>query len=103
MGMVPTLERRWSASGAAAVSFTGSSEVGRSVAEACAPELKPCHLEMGGKNILIVLEDADLELAVEGAVWGGFGTSGQRCTAASRIAVHKKLYKRVLARPSLNA
>ena len=48
---------------------------------------------MGGKNILIVMDDANLELAVEGAVWAGFGTSGQRCTAASRVAVHRKVYK----------
>jgi aldehyde dehydrogenase (NAD+) len=47
---------------------------------------------MGGKNIIIVMDDANLDLAVEGAVWGGFGTSGQRCTAASRLAVHKKVY-----------
>jgi alpha-ketoglutaric semialdehyde dehydrogenase len=80
-------------SGVAAVSFTGSSEVGRMVSEACAPELRPCHLEMGGKNILIVMDDANLDLAVEGAVWAGFGTSGQRCTAASRVAVHVKVYK----------
>ena len=53
---------------------------------------------MGGKNILIVLEDANLELAIEGAVWGGFGTTGQRCTAASRIAVHKNVYKEFLHR-----
>ena len=79
----------------AAVSFTGSTEVGRIVSEACAPTFRPCHLEMGGKNILIVLDDANLDLAVEGAVWGGFGTTGQRCTAASRVAVHKKIYKRV--------
>jgi len=77
----------------AAVSFTGSSEVGRLVSVSCAPKLRPCHLEMGGKNILIVLEDANLDLAIEGAVWGGFGTTGQRCTAASRVAVHKKVYK----------
>jgi aldehyde dehydrogenase (NAD+) len=51
---------------------------------------------MGGKNILIVLEDANLDLAVEGAVWGGFGTAGQRCTAASRVAVHKNVYKQFL-------
>jgi acyl-CoA reductase-like NAD-dependent aldehyde dehydrogenase len=82
----------------AAVSFTGSSEVGRLVSEACAPRLRPCHLEMGGKNILIVLEDANLDLAVEGAVWGGFGTTGQRCTAASRVAVHTKVYKEFLHR-----
>jgi len=80
----------------AAVSFTGSGEVGRIVNEACAPKLRPCHLEMGGKNILIVLDDANVDLAVEGAVWAGFGTTGQRCTAASRVAVHKKVYKEFL-------
>ena len=82
----------------AAVSFTGSSEVGRLVSVSCAPKMRPCHLEMGGKNILIVLEDANLDLAIDGAVWGGFGTSGQRCTAASRIAVHKNVYKEFLHR-----
>jgi alpha-ketoglutaric semialdehyde dehydrogenase len=84
--------------GVAAVSFTGSSEVGRLVSQACAPKLRPCHLEMGGKNILIVLEDANLDLAIDGAVWGGFGTTGQRCTAASRVAIHKKVYKEFLNR-----
>jgi len=84
--------------GLAAVSFTGSSEVGRLVSVSCAPKLRPCHLEMGGKNILIVLEDANLDLAIDGAVWGGFGTTGQRCTAASRIAVHKNVYKEFLHR-----
>ena len=74
------------------VSFTGSTEVGRIVSTACAPSFKKCHLEMGGKNIIIVMDDANLDLAVDGAVWGGFGTSGQRCTAASRVAVHKKVY-----------
>ena len=80
------------------VSFTGSTEVGRSVSEACAPDFKHCHLEMGGKNIIIVLEDANLDLAVDGAIWGGFGTTGQRCTAASRVAVHKKVYKEFVER-----
>ncbi len=75
------------------VSFTGSTEVGRIVSKACAPTFKKCHLEMGGKNIIIVMDDANLDLAVEGAIWGGFGTTGQRCTAASRIAVHKKVYR----------
>jgi acyl-CoA reductase-like NAD-dependent aldehyde dehydrogenase len=75
------------------VSFTGSTGVGRKVSEACAPAFKHCHLEMGGKNILMVMEDARLDLAVEGAVWGGFGTTGQRCTAASRVAVHKRVYR----------
>ena len=74
------------------VSFTGSTEVGRIVSEACAPTFKKCHLEMGGKNIIIVMDDANLDLAIEGAVWGGFGTSGQRCTAASRVAVQKGVY-----------
>lgn len=82
----------------AAVSFTGSSVVGRLVSQACAPKLRPCHLEMGGKNIVMVLEDANLDLAIDGAVWGGFGTTGQRCTAASRVAVHKKVYKEFLNR-----
>jgi acyl-CoA reductase-like NAD-dependent aldehyde dehydrogenase len=78
--------------GVSLVSFTGSSEVGRLVSQACAPSFKKCSLEMGGKNIIIVMDDANLDLAIDGAVWGGFGTSGQRCTAASRIAVHKKVY-----------
>jgi len=74
------------------VSFTGSTAVGRIIAQACAPDFKHCSLEMGGKNIIIVMEDANLDLAVDGAVWGGFGTTGQRCTAASRVAVHKDVY-----------
>src|ERR1044072_6236320 len=76
------------------ISFTGSTEVGRIVAGACAERNAICSLEMGGKNVIMVMEDADLELAVEGAVWGAFGTSGQRCTASSRIVVHKKVYKK---------
>jgi alpha-ketoglutaric semialdehyde dehydrogenase len=79
------------------VSFTGSTGVGRKVSEACAPAFKHCHLEMGGKNIIMVMDDANLELAVEGAVWGGFGTTGQRCTAASRVAVHEKVYEKFMA------
>jgi alpha-ketoglutaric semialdehyde dehydrogenase len=75
------------------VSFTGSTTVGRKVSEACAPAFKHCHLEMGGKNIIMVMDDARLDLAVDGAIWGGFGTTGQRCTAASRVAVHKKVYR----------
>ena len=80
------------------VSFTGSTTVGRIVSEACAPKFKHCHLEMGGKNIIMVMDDALLDLAVDGAVWGGFGTTGQRCTAASRVAVHKKVYKEFMDR-----
>ncbi len=74
------------------ISFTGSTEVGRKVAEACAGTFKHSCLEMGGKNIIMVMEDANLDLAVDGAIWGGFGTTGQRCTASSRIAVHKDMY-----------
>ncbi|HEV3470686.1 MAG TPA: aldehyde dehydrogenase family protein [Pyrinomonadaceae bacterium] len=76
------------------ISFTGSTEVGRLVASSCAERNAICSLEMGGKNVIMVMEDADLDLAVEGAVWGAFGTSGQRCTASSRIVAHKKVYKR---------
>lgn len=74
------------------ISFTGSTDVGRMVSEACAPDFRHCSLEMGGKNMIIVMDDADIDLAVDGALWGGFGTTGQRCTAASRVAVHKKVY-----------
>jgi acyl-CoA reductase-like NAD-dependent aldehyde dehydrogenase len=80
------------------MSFTGSSSVGRLIAQACAPDFKHCSLEMGGKNIIIVMDDANLDLAVDGAVWGGFGTTGQRCTAASRVAVHKSVYKEFVDR-----
>jgi alpha-ketoglutaric semialdehyde dehydrogenase len=75
------------------ISFTGSTDVGRTISQACAPQFKHCSLEMGGKNIIIVMDDANLGLALDGAVWGGFGTTGQRCTAASRVAVHKSVYK----------
>src|SRR6201984_532167 len=80
------------------VSFTGSTGVGRVISETCAPEFKHCSLEMGGKNIIIVMDDANLDLAVDGAIWGGFGTTGQRCTAASRIAVHKSVYNEFTSR-----
>ena len=71
----------------AMVSFTGSLEVGREIGAYCGRKGKRVHLEMGGKNAILILDDADLELAVEGAVWSAFGTSGQRCTAASRMIV----------------
>ncbi|HUY80969.1 MAG TPA: aldehyde dehydrogenase family protein [Acidobacteriaceae bacterium] len=77
--------------GVKAVSFTGSSEVGRVVGQTAAASFKPCSLEMGGKNAMIVMDDANLELALDGAVWGVFGTTGQRCTATSRILLHKKI------------
>lgn len=74
------------------VSFTGSCEVGKSVAHTCAEGYKRVSLEMGGKNAIIVMEDADIDLAIDGAIWGAFGTSGQRCTASSRIVLHKQIY-----------
>jgi aldehyde dehydrogenase (NAD+) len=75
------------------VSFTGSAVVGREIASACGQNLKRVSLELGGKNAQIVMEDADLELAVEGALWGAFGTTGQRCTATSRLIVHRDVVK----------
>jgi aldehyde dehydrogenase (NAD+) len=74
--------------GVRGISFTGSLEVGRMIAEQCAREMKRCSLELGSKNCLIVMPDADLDLAVEAGAWGAFATAGQRCTATSRIAVH---------------
>src|SRR5215207_6080396 len=76
------------------VSFTGSTHVGRIVNLAAAPTFKKVHLEMGGKNVIMIMDDANLELAVDGCLWGGFGTTGQRCTAASRVVVHERLYKK---------
>ncbi|MGB8344152.1 MAG: aldehyde dehydrogenase family protein, partial [Ktedonobacteraceae bacterium] len=71
------------------ISLTGSTEVGRHVAEICGRDLRRCTLELGGKNAVIVLEDADLDLAVGSVAWGAFGTAGQRCTATSRVIIHK--------------
>jgi aldehyde dehydrogenase (NAD+) len=76
-----------------AISFTGSSEVGRMVGQRAAGLYKPCSLEMGGKNAMIVMDDANLDLALDGALWGSFGTTGQRCTATSRIIVHRAVAK----------
>ncbi|KAA6460119.1 aldehyde dehydrogenase family protein [Acidobacteria bacterium AB60] len=76
-----------------AVSFTGSSEIGSLVAQRAAANFKPVSLEMGGKNAQIVLDDANLDLALDGALWGAFGTTGQRCTATSRILVQQGIAK----------
>lgn len=73
------------------VSFTGSSQTGAQVAAICGRSHKRVSLEMGGKNAQIVMEDADLELALEGALWGAFGTTGQRCTATSRLILHRDI------------
>lgn len=78
----------------AVVSFTGSTAVGRLVNQNAAPHFKKVHLEMGGKNAIMIMEDANLELALDGCLWGGFGTTGQRCTAASRVIVHERVHDR---------
>ncbi|HET7903612.1 MAG TPA: aldehyde dehydrogenase family protein, partial [Candidatus Eisenbacteria bacterium] len=80
------------------ISFTGSSEVGKDIASRCAPSLKRLSLELGGKNAQIVMDDADLDLALEGALWGAFGTTGQRCTATSRLIVTKGVREALLPR-----
>jgi alpha-ketoglutaric semialdehyde dehydrogenase len=74
------------------VTFTGSRDTGVAVTKAAADHLKHVHLELGGKNAIIVMDDADVDLAVEGILWSAFGTSGQRCTAASRVVVHRAVY-----------
>jgi aldehyde dehydrogenase (NAD+) len=78
------------------VSFTGSTETGRWVAETCGRMHKRLSLEMGGKNAQIVMPDADLELALEGVLWGAFGTTGQRCTATSRLLLHEDIHDEFL-------
>lgn len=81
-----------------AVSFTGSVAAGRDVYTRASALLKKVCLEMGGKNSQIVLDDADLSLAVEGVLFGAFGTAGQRCTATSRLILHERIYDDVLER-----
>ena len=81
-----------------AISLTGSSAVGRIVGTTAAKSFKHCSLELGGKNPMIVLDDANLDLAIEGGLWGGFGTTGQRCTATSRIIVQKGIYSEFVER-----
>jgi len=84
------------------ISFTGSTAAGRDVASAAARNLRRVSLELGGKNAVIVMDDADLELAVDGIIWSAFGTAGQRCTAASRVivqrSIHDNLRDRLVAR-----
>lgn len=77
------------------ISFTGSNEVGRQIAADCGAQLKKVSLEMGGKNAVIVMDDADIELAVEGIIWSAFGTTGQRCTACSRVIVHEAVKEKL--------
>ncbi|MGI8587827.1 MAG: aldehyde dehydrogenase family protein [Chloroflexia bacterium] len=79
----------------ALISFTGSTDAGNAVAVEAARRLKRVSLEMGGKNAIIVMDDADLDLALEGILWSAFGTSGQRCTAASRVIVHRAVKQKL--------
>ena len=79
------------------VSFTGSTAVGRLLNQNAAAAFKKVHLEMGGKNVVMIMADAQLDLAVDGCLWGGFGTTGQRCTAASRVVVHEAVYDAFVA------
>jgi aldehyde dehydrogenase (NAD+) len=80
------------------VSFTGSTEVGRAVLRQVADGLKKVHLELGGKNAIIVMDDANLDLALDSVVWSAFGTAGQRCTAASRVILHRAIAAEFTAR-----
>ena len=79
------------------ISFTGSSVVGKKISEVASKTLKRVSLELGGKNAQIVMDDARLDLALEGVLWGAFGTTGQRCTATSRLIVHEKVYDKFLS------
>ncbi len=74
------------------IGFTGSTEIGYKLGEICGRTNKICSLEMGGKNAQIVMPDANMELALDGVIWGAFGTTGQRCTATSRLILHKDCY-----------
>ena len=81
----------------ALVSFTGSTETGSKVGELCGRMHKRLSLEMGGKNAMIVLDDADLDLALDGVLWGAFGTTGQRCTATSRLILQAGIHDEFVA------
>ena len=85
------------------ISFTGSTETGRLVGEICGRMHKRLSLEMGGKNAMIVLDDADLDLALDGVLWGAFGTTGQRCTATSRLIVQDGVHDEFVSRLSQRA
>ena len=78
------------------ISFTGSTETGSIIGATCGRMHKRLSLEMGGKNAMIVMDDADLDLALDGVLWGAFGTTGQRCTATSRLILHDKIHDRFL-------
>jgi aldehyde dehydrogenase (NAD+) len=79
------------------IAFTGSTATGTQIAQRCGALNKKVSLEMGGKNAVIIMEDADLELALDGVLWGAFGTTGQRCTATSRLILHAPIHDQFLA------
>ncbi len=79
------------------VSFTGSTNVGIKISEVASKTLKRVSLELGGKNAQIVMDDADLNLALDGVLWGAFGTTGQRCTATSRLLLHEKVHEKFMS------
>ncbi len=78
------------------ISFTGSTAVGKQLTRDAADTLKRVSLELGGKNAQIVMDDADLDLALDGVLWGAFGTTGQRCTATSRLVLHERIYDKFM-------
>ncbi len=82
------------------ICFTGSTVVGRKIAEACAPIFKPVILELGGKDPMIILEDADIHRSVEAAIWGGLSNAGQTCISVERIFVHEKIYPEIVEKLS---
>jgi len=84
--------------GVPVISFTGSTATGAAIGAECGRLHKRLSLEMGGKNAMIVMDDADLDLALDGILWGAFGTTGQRCTATSRLLLHRKIHDRFLRR-----
>jgi alpha-ketoglutaric semialdehyde dehydrogenase len=79
------------------ISFTGSTAVGKQIQRDATETLKRVSLELGGKNAQIVMDDADLDLALDGVLWGAFGTTGQRCTATSRLILHEKIYDKFMS------
>ncbi len=84
--------------GVPVISFTGSTATGSAIGEVCGRMHKRLSLEMGGKNAMIVMDDADLDLALDGVLWGAFGTTGQRCTATSRLIIHRKVHDKFVAK-----
>lgn len=84
--------------GVPVISFTGSTATGSAIGAVCGEKHKRLSLEMGGKNAMIVMDDADLDLALEGVLWGAFGTTGQRCTATSRLIIHRRVHDRFVSR-----